>query len=87
MVQPPRFSHFEHRLINKNGIKGADFVKGETWAVGQSLDAPDCRYARLRARRATSGEVTLIVVDKPEEDHCSLMCLATEKPATRVLRV
>jgi hypothetical protein len=68
--------------------KGTDWLEGAPWPWRQSLDAPDGRYARLRARSATSGEVPpLLLVDKPGEARCYLRCLATAMPATRLLRV
>jgi hypothetical protein len=68
-------------------VKGADLVNQEDWPWCQSLHAPGCRYARLRAKSATYGAVTLILVDKPGEDRFYLFCLATQIPATRLLRV
>ena len=68
-------------------VKGADLIKGDQWPWRQSLDAPGCRYARLRAKSATYGEVTLILVDKAGEDRFYLFCLASDIPATRLLRV
>jgi hypothetical protein len=41
----------------------------------------------LLAHSATYGEVTLLLVDKPGEDRFSLFCVATQIPATRLLRV
>jgi hypothetical protein len=68
-------------------VKGADLIKGDQWPWRQSLHAPGCRYARLRARSATYGAGTLILVDKAGEDRFYLFCLASESPATRWLRV
>jgi len=69
-------------------VKGADLVHDDTaWPWCQSLHAPDCRYARLRAKSPTYGQVTLILVDKPREDRSYLFCLASDVPATRLLRV
>ena len=69
-------------------VKGADLVHDNTaWPWRQSLHAPDCRYARLRAKSPTYGQVTLILVDKPREDRSYLFCLASDVPATRLLRV
>lgn len=59
----------------------------DVWPWRQRLDAPGCRYARLRARSATSGAVILIAVDKPGEDSCYLLALDTPIPATRLLRL
>src|SRR5262249_55995950 len=69
-------------------VKGADLVHDNTaWPWCQSLHAPDCRYARLRAKSPTYGQVTLILVDKPREDRSYLFCLASDVPPTRFLRV
>ncbi len=80
-------SHDVFTLADGRKVKGADLIKGDDWPWRQSLYAPGCRYARLRAKSATYGEVTLIVVDKNGEDHFYVFCLATEIPATRLLRV
>jgi hypothetical protein len=68
-------------------VKGADLIKGDQWSWRQSLHAPGCRYVRLRAKSATYGAVTIIVVDKAGEDRFYLFCLASEISATRLLRV
>jgi hypothetical protein len=68
-------------------------VKGAAWgqpAHGpwrQSLHAPGCRAARLRAMSPTYGAVTRRRVDKPSEERFSVFCLAADIPATRWLRV
>ncbi len=51
------------------------------------MDAPGCRYARLRARSATYGDVILIAVDKAGEDRFYLMTLEQHMPSTRLLRL
>lgn len=61
--------------------------KGAQGPWRQRLPIPGCRSARLPARRATYGEVPLLLVDKTDEDRFYLCCLASERPATRVLRV
>jgi hypothetical protein len=69
-------------------VKGADLVHPENaWPFRQSLNAPDCRYARLWAKSPTYGEVTVLIVDKPGEERFYLLCLASDIPATRLLRV
>lgn len=68
-------------------IKGSELLKDGSWPWRQSLDAPGCRYARLQARSATYGAVTLIAVDKTGEDRFYLMALATPISATRLLRL
>lgn len=59
----------------------------QAWPFRQSLNAPDCRYARRRATSPTYGEVTVIIVDKPGEKRFDLLCFATSLPATRLLRL
>jgi DDE superfamily endonuclease len=68
-------------------VSGADLTKGDQWPWHRSLLTPGCRYARLRAYSPTYGEGTLILVDKAGEDRFYLLCLASEIPATRLLRV
>ena len=68
-------------------VKGAQLIHDQEWPWRQSLYAPGWRYARLRAKSATYGEVTLILVDKPREDRFYLFCLATPIPATRLLQL
>lgn len=80
-------SSYAFTLADGQKVKGADLIKGDQWPWRQSLQAPGCRYARLRAKSATYGEVTLILVDKDGEDRFYLFCLASEIPATRLLRV
>jgi hypothetical protein len=80
-------STYAFTLEDGRKIKGSDLLKDGSWPWRQSLDAPGCRYARLQARSATYGEVTLIAVDKAGEDRFYLMALATPIPATRLLRL
>ncbi len=69
-------------------VQGADLVhEAQDWPWRQSLNAPDCRYARLWAKSPTYGQVTLILVDKPGEDRFYLLCFATPLQATRLLRL
>jgi hypothetical protein len=80
-------STYAFTLPSGQKVKGTDLITGDQWPWRQSLHAPDCRYARLRAHRATYGEVTLILVDKVGEDRFYLFCLVSDIPATRLLRV
>lgn len=80
-------STYAFTLQGGQKVKGSDLIKGDHWPWRQSLHALGCRYARLRATSATYGEVTLILVDKAGEDRFYLFCLASEIPATRLLRV
>src|SRR5947199_8691734 len=55
-------------LADGRKVKGADLVdEDQDWPFRQSLNAQDCRYARLRATSPTYGEVTVLIVDKPGE--------------------
>ena len=74
-------------LADGHKVKGADLVQPANWPWRQSLHAPGCRYARLRAMSPTYGAVTLLLVDKPREDRFYVFCLASDIPATRLLRV
>lgn len=80
-------SSYAFTLADGQKVKGADLITGDQWSWRQSLQAPGCRYARLRAKSATYGEVTLILVDKDGEDRFYVFCLASEIPATRLLHV
>ena len=68
-------------------VTGADVVQPANWPWRPSLQAPGWRYARLRAMSPTYGAVTLLLVDKPREDRFYLFCLASDIPATRLLRL
>lgn len=80
-------STYAFTLEGGQKVKGADLTTGDQWPWRQSLYAPGCRYARLRAHSATYGEGTLILVDNTGEDRFSVFCLASDMPATRLLRV
>lgn len=80
-------SSYAFTLRDGRKIKGKDLLRDEALPWRQSLDAPGCRYARLRARSATYGEVTLIAVDKAGEDRFYLMTLDQQMPSTRLLRL
>jgi hypothetical protein len=74
-------------LADGRKVHGADLLHDDPpWPWRQSLDARGCRYARLRAKSPTYGEVTLPLVDKPGEKRFYLLCFATSIPATRLLR-
>jgi hypothetical protein len=67
-------------------VHGRDFIQSDDWPWRHSLHAPGCRYVRLRAKSPTYGAVTVILVDKPDDDRFYLLCLATQVPVTRLLR-
>ena len=75
-------------LADGRKVKGADLVdEDQDWPFRQSLNARDCRYARLRAKSPTYGAVTVLIVDKPREKRFYLLCFATPLQATRLLRL
>jgi hypothetical protein len=80
-------STYTFTLADGRKVTGAQLLHDHAWPWRQSLYAPGCRYARLRAQSATYGEVTLILVDKPGEDRFYVFCLATSIPATRLLQL
>ena len=79
-------SSYVFRLPDSRRVTGHDFLHEEAWPWRQSLHAPGCRYARLRARSRTFGAVTILIVDAPHTDRFYLLCRATERSATRLLR-
>ena len=75
-------------LADGRKVKGAGLVdKDQDWPWRQSLNARDCRYARLQATSPTYGAVTVLIVDKPREKRFYLLCFATPLQATRLLRL
>jgi len=74
-------------LADGRKVKGTALIHDKEWPWRQSLHAPGGRYARLRAGSPTYGAVTFLLVDKPSEDRFSVFCLASDIPATRLLRV
>jgi hypothetical protein len=80
-------AHYTYYLEDGRTVHGRDLLHDDhLWPWRQSLDARGCRYARLRAKSPTYGDVTLILVDKPGEKRFYLLCFATAIPATRLLR-
>jgi hypothetical protein len=80
-------SSYAFSLPDGRQIKGKDLLHAEALPWRQSLDAPGCRYARLRAHSVTYGEVILIAVDKLGEDRFYLMTIEQQMPSTRLLRL
>ena len=73
-------------LENGRKVHGHDFIHDDAWPWQQSLHAPGCLYARLRAKSLTYGAVTVVILDKPKEDYLDLFCRVTPIQATRLLR-
>jgi hypothetical protein len=63
-------------LEDGHKVQGADGVHDDhDWPWRQRLNTPDSRYARLRAKRPTSGQGTVILVDKPGAGAvCPVVC-------------
>jgi DDE superfamily endonuclease len=75
-------------LADGRKVKGADLVdEDQDWPFRRSLNARDCRYARLQAQSPTYGAVTVLIVDKPREKRFYLLGFATPLQATRLLRL
>ena len=68
-------------LADGRQIKGQDLIQGEVWPWRQHPWEPRGRSVRLRATSPTSGQVTVVIVDEPGQDRCSLLCLETERSA------
>ncbi len=84
LVQGKRSSTFT--LKDGRKVKGADVIKTDNWAWQQSLHAPGCRSVRLRAWSPTSGQVLLVVVDKPGEKPFYLISMSLTIQVTRLIQ-
>ena len=56
------------------------------WPWRQHPWEPRGRYARLRATSPTYGKVPVVMVDEPDQDRFSLLCLETERSAPQLIR-
>jgi len=84
LVQGKRSSPFT--LEDGRKGKGADVVNPATWSWQPRLHTPGCRSVRLRAWSPPSGQVLLVVVDKPGEKPFSLLSLSLTMPVTRLMQ-
>ena len=66
--------------------KGQDRIQGEAWPWRQHPWEPRVRSVRLRATSPTYGKVTVVIVDEPRQDRCSLRCLETPLSAPQLIR-
>jgi hypothetical protein len=73
-------------LADGRQVKGQDFIQGKMWPWRQHPWEPCVRYARLRAISPTYGQVTVVIVDEPDQDRFSLLCLETERSAPQLIR-
>jgi hypothetical protein len=67
-------------------VKGYDLQQHRDWPWRYSPQAPEVRYARLRATSPTYGAVTLIVVSEPREEQFYVMCLDTALSGPQLIR-
>jgi hypothetical protein len=68
-------------LSDGRQVKGQDLLQGQGWPWRQHPWEPHVRYVRLRATSPTSGQVTVVIVDEPNQDRFSLLCQETERSA------
>jgi hypothetical protein len=73
-------------LADGRQVTGQDLIHGEAWAWRQHPWEPGVRYVWLRATRPTDGPVTIVMVDAPRQERCSLLCLATTRSAPQLIR-
>lgn len=66
--------------------KGQDLRQRAGWRWRPPPWEPRVSYVRLRATSPTYGEVTVVIVDAPGPDGCSLLCLDTPLSAPQLLR-
>jgi len=73
-------------LADGQQVKGAALIHGEGWPWRQHPWEPRVRYVRLRAPSPTYGKVTVVIVDEPDHDRFSLLCLETTRSAPQLIR-
>jgi len=79
-------STYVFELADGRQVKGSDLQQHSAWPWRHSPQAPEVRYARLRATSPTYGAVTLIVVSAPREEQFYVMCLDTAISGPRLIR-
>jgi hypothetical protein len=79
-------STYVFALPDGRQVKGEDLQQRRDWPWRHSPQAPEVRYARLRATSSTYGAVTVIVVSEPTEEQFYLMCLSTALSGPRLIR-
>jgi hypothetical protein len=73
-------------LADGQPVKGSDLIHGEGGPWRQHPWEPRVRYVRLRATSPTYGKVTVVIVDEPDQDRFSLLCLETTRSAPPLIR-
>src|SRR5256885_2855830 len=79
-------STYVFELADGRQVKGSDLQQHRDWPWRHSPQAPEVRYARLRATSLTYGAVTLIVISEPKEEQYYIMCLDTAINGPRLIR-
>ena len=73
-------------LADGRQVKGQDLIQGQGWPWRQHPWEPHVRYVRLRATSPTYGQVTVVIVDEPNQDRFYLLCQETERSAPQLIR-
>ena len=73
-------------LADGRQVKGQDLIQGKAWPWREHPWEPRVRYARLRATSPTYGQVTVVIVDEPDQDRFYLLCRETERSAPQLIR-
>ena len=73
-------------LADGRQVKGQDLIQGKAWPWRQHPWEPRVRYVRLRATSPTYGQVTVVMVDEPDQDRFYLWCRETERSAPQLMR-
>jgi hypothetical protein len=73
-------------LSDGRQVKGQDLIQGQGWPWRQHPWEPHVRYVRLRATSPTYGQVTVVIVDEPNQDRFYLLCQETERSAPQLIR-
>ncbi len=77
---------YDFPLAEGRQVKGHDLSEGKGWRWPQHPWEAGVWDVRLRATSPPSGQVTVVMVDEPGQDRCSLWCLETERSAPQVIR-
>ena len=67
-------------------VKGHDLLEGKAWHWHQHPWEVGVQYVRLRATSPTYGQVTVVIVDEPDQDRFYLLCVETERSAPQLIR-
>jgi hypothetical protein len=73
-------------LSDGRQIKGQDLIQGKAWPWRQHPWESHVRYVRLRATSPTYGQVTVVIVDAPNQDRFYLLCQEPERSAPQLIR-